>query len=154
MKGFLLDTNHVSAWIEEQPTFMARLSKVPRDAPVRVCAITLGELEWGYLVTTSSDEGKRKRHREFVVRRLSRWAYPVTEHSGDRYAKVLQRIWKKRPPKRGIRTQRHLSELGVDVNDVWIVSVAWEHNLTLLTNDRMDMLRQVVAGDVEFDTWC
>jgi predicted nucleic acid-binding protein len=47
-----------------------------------------------------------------------------------------------------------LSDLGVDVNDVWIVAVAWEHNLTLLTNDRMPVLREVVGNDVEFDSWC
>ena len=154
MKGFLLDTNHVSAWIEEEPGFMARLREVPPDNPVRVCSITLGELEWGYLVTRSSDEAKREQHRRFVVRRLHPWAYEVTQHSGERYAQILKRVWEKHRPKRGAGTQKHLSELGVDVNDVWIVAVAWEHNLTLLTSDRMRVLREVIGEDVEFDNWC
>jgi predicted nucleic acid-binding protein len=154
LKGFLLDTNHVSAWIEERPTFMERSRGVPSGSPVRVCSITLGELEWGHLVTTTSDEAKREKHRKFVINRLYPFAYSVTRHSGDKYAEILRRIWEKHRPRPKIGTQRHLSDLGVDVNDVWIVAVAWEHNLTLLTNDRMPVLREVVGNDVEFDSWC
>ncbi len=134
---------------------MERSRGVPSGSPVRVCSITLGELvEWGHLVTTTSDEAKREKHRKFVINRLYPFAYSVTRHSGDKYAEILRRIWEKHRPRPKIGTQRHSSDLGVDVNDVWIVAVAWEHNLTLLTNDRMPVLREVVGNDVEFDSWC
>ena len=133
---------------------MARLRKVPVDNPARVCAITLGELEWGSLRTPTTDQRKRDKYLEFIRTDLHPWAYEVTRHSGDHYAEILRRIWERNPPGRKVRTQKRLTDLGVDVNDVWIVAVAWEHNLTLLTTDQMPIVREAVQGDVEFDNWC
>ena len=52
----------------------------------------------------------------------------------------------------GTDTQKHLSALGVDVNDVWIAAVALEHGLTLLTTDRMETIRNCVP-DLKVENW-
>jgi predicted nucleic acid-binding protein len=58
------------------------------------------------------------------------------------YAEITARIWEKHPPPtEKKRTELHLAELGIDINDVWIFAVAWEHGLTLLTSDRMATIR-------------
>jgi tRNA(fMet)-specific endonuclease VapC len=71
----------------------------------------------------------------------------------DSYALIMEQIWRRHPPGSDrIRTQQHLSHLGVDVNDVWIAAVALEHGLTLLTNDGMDVIRECVQ-DLRFANW-
>jgi predicted nucleic acid-binding protein len=42
--------------------------------------------------------------------------------------------------------------LGVDINDVWICAVAWEHGLTLLTQDKMKQIRSVVP-EINVESW-
>lgn len=55
------------------------------------------------------------------------------------------------PPKK--RTERHLLDLGVDINDVWAVAVAWEHGLIFVTEDKMACIREAVGSDVQFECW-
>jgi predicted nucleic acid-binding protein len=65
----------------------------------------------------------------------------------------MERIWRQHPPGNDrIKTQQHLSALGVDVNDVWIAAVALERNLTLLTEDRMDTIRNCVP-EIRIENW-
>jgi len=55
VRGFLLDVNHVAAYCRNDPKVLASLRKYPVEWPVRVCAITLGEIEAGHLITTTTD---------------------------------------------------------------------------------------------------
>jgi predicted nucleic acid-binding protein len=65
----------------------------------------------------------------------------------------MEQIWRRYPPGSGrIKTQQHLSDIGVDVNDVWIAAVALEHNLTLLTVDQMQAIRTCMPS-IRFDNW-
>jgi len=64
----------------------------------------------------------------------------------------MESIWRAHPPVIGQRTQRHLSDLGVDVNDVWIAAVALEHGLILLTEDGMGTIRNCVPH-LEVANW-
>ena len=154
MKGILLDTNHVSARIAERPSFMDRLNRRPVDrSPLRVCAITLAELELADLITTTSDPEKRKLHRAFVIEWLHPWALEITRHTATNYSQIMARI-KAKHPHPNSHTQRGLADLGVDIHDAWITASAWEHNLILLTTDTMALIREVVKDDVEFDNWC
>jgi predicted nucleic acid-binding protein len=40
------------------------------------------------------------------------------------------------------------NKIGIDENDLWIVALAAERNLTLITHDRMRRIRDVVQQDV------
>ena len=44
-------------------------------------------------------------------------------------------------------------DLGVDINDVWIASVAYEKNMVLVTDDNMVCIREALEGKVDFDNW-
>ena len=153
MKGYLLDTNHVTAWENQGAIFIERLSALPQDSMPRVCAITAGEIEAGHRITETTNQTRRDEFNRFVVRELHPRVIPVGIQTRIYYGQIVARLWDRhRPPPRR-RTEMHLATLGIDINDLWIVAVAWEHGLTLLTTDSMDEIRKVVP-EVEFDSWC
>ena len=69
------------------------------------------------------------------------------------YAEIMGRIWKAYPPaSRKTSTDEHLLSKGVDINDVWVVAVAKHYRMTLLTEDGMKVLREVVP-EITFENW-
>ena len=70
------------------------------------------------------------------------------------YRDINGRIWKKHTPANfKIKTERHLVNLGVDINDVWIVAVAWKHGLVFVTTDKMTCIKEAVSKEVQFGCW-
>lgn len=117
-----------------------------------VCPIVLGEIECGLRVTAVTDPQRRTQCRRFIEEEL-RLVHPIEFSTRDSYAEIMECIWRQHPPANGrIKTQAHLSTLGVDVNDIWIAAVSLERNLVLLTEDRMDVIRACVP-EIRFDNW-
>src|SRR5437016_3881325 len=112
---------------------MAKLSALPPDSLPRVCAITVGEVEAGHRINPTTNQARRDEFTAFVVQKLHPYTLDVTITTRLRYADIIERLVNKNPKARGMRTESYLVSLGIDINDVWIVAVAWEHNLTLLT---------------------
>ena len=153
MRGYLLDVNHVSAHFRGQPSFMERFRLVPSDTQWRICSITLGEIEASHRMSVSTDPERRNDYARFVIEEYAYNAVEITAATRDSYAKIIGRIWQMHPPpKRTTKTERHLIDCGVDVNDVWMVSSAWEHGLTVLTEDEMVCIRDAVP-EVTFESW-
>lgn len=145
MPGYLLDTNHVSAWETKHPNFLSRLRSSPPENLVWVCPITLGELECGLRITNTTDAARRDACRAFIVREVLTFVHDVRETTRHTYGLIMDRIWKRHPPSSHRRgTENHLASLSVDINDVWISAVALEHGLTLLTSDQLTVIRECV----------
>jgi predicted nucleic acid-binding protein len=99
-----------------------------------------------------ADDDKRAACRRFIDENLD-YFHPIDETTRDSYAFIMERIWRAHPPPNTrTDTQKHLSEQGVDVNDVWIAAVALERGLTLLTEDRMATIRACVP-ELLFGNW-
>jgi hypothetical protein len=54
VRGYLLDTNHVSAYFDELPAFKGRLEGTPPESLFWISAISLGEIEASYLIAIRS----------------------------------------------------------------------------------------------------
>lgn len=151
--GYLLDTNHVAALANRNQRILLKVRSLPPDTQVRACTITLGEVEAGHLITTTTDQQKRDQSSAFINATFLPNALPVSISSRVYYAQIVSRIWQKHTPLKGsVQTESHLLGLGVNINDVWIVSVAWEHGLTFVTADRMQCIRDVVP-EVQWENW-
>lgn len=145
MPGYLLDTNHIEAWEREDPLFVANSRKEPPENILWVCPVSLGEIEWGLRITSTTDSGRRSDCRKFIERSVLKFVWSIETTTRHAYAEIMEEIWRRHPPPSGKNdTQQHLSLFGVDVNDVWIAAVALEHNLTLLTRDKMKTIRACV----------
>jgi predicted nucleic acid-binding protein len=103
-------------------------------------------------VTATTNPARRDQCRAFIEERVTDYVREISMTTRDAYATIMERIWRTHPAAIGEDTQRHLSNLGVDVNDVWIVSVAFEHNLTVLTADAMATIRECVP-EVSMENW-
>ena len=155
MRGYLLDNNHVSAVFRQEPNVIRRYKEVPSDWQIRVCCITLGEIEFGHLVANPADPDKQEDYNRFLNEHFISYdrALPVSVATRIDYAEILSRIWQKHPPPNSkIRTESHLDKLGVDVNDLWTVAIAREHKMIFATQDKMTVIREA-AFDVKFDNW-
>ena len=154
VRGFLLDTNHVGAYCRNDSIILANLRKYPVDWLARVSAITLGEIEAGHLITTTTDQTKRNDYikcinEEFLRHQL---ALDISRFTRFKYGLIVSRILHANPmSKPSLKTERYLVQtLGVDINDVWIVASAWEHKLICCTTDDMTHIKKAVSGDVQF----
>ena len=154
MVGYLLDTNHVGALSRQEPKMMQKVNSLPPDTQLRACTITLGEVEAGNRMTQPTDLQRRNEVTAFINAKFLPNALPISVSTRLYYAEIIGRIWQRHPPaSHKTRTEVHLVvELGVDINDVWIVAAAWEHGLILVTSDQMTCIREVVT-EVQVECW-
>lgn len=153
MQGYLLDTNHIDPLFRQEAGIVAKYNAVPQDWQIRLSTITLGEIEAGNLLADPADEQKQDDLNQFLNEYFISKALCVEVTTRIDYAVLLARILEQHPrPTPNTKLKHHLYGLGVDVNDLWIVSIAREHNLTLCTKDGMAVIK-AAAFDVGFDNW-
>jgi predicted nucleic acid-binding protein len=153
VRGYLIDVNHVGPFIREEPGIMAKARATPAEHIVWICNITLGEIEAGHRgMTQTTDQASRDEYSRLVNEKFQNFKLEVSEHTPAYYGEIMGRIWQNDPPSPKVETEPHLLKLGVDINDVWAVAVAWEHGLTFLTNDGMACIRKA-APEVTFECW-
>lgn len=154
MRAYLLDNNHIQAFFNEEPEFLKRFLSIPASCGLFVCDKTLEEIDNGHRISPTTNQARRD---EFVV-----WAKETFKHfqlnSTDTtvalHDEIIERILENHPMKlKSITDEQHLTNLGVDDYDVWAVAMAWEHNLTMLTQDKMALIREAVGGEVTFENW-
>ncbi len=153
MRGYLLDNNHVEAFFRKEPSIVQKARTIPAEWLIWVCSITLGEIEAGHRMTHTTNQLIRDEYTKFVKENFTGFTLDVTEHTRDYYADIMGKIWQNHPPNPKKKTEQHLLDLGVDINDVWAVAAAWEHGLTFVTKDRMACIKDAVADEVLFDCW-
>lgn len=153
MRGFLLDKDHVDASFHRVPSIEQHARTYPADWLLWVSSTTLGEVEAGLRMTHTTDQKRRDEYIKFLNEKVLDFVLDVTGHTRHYFGEIMGRIWDNNPPRPGTATEAHLRALGVDINDVWAVAVAWEHKLTFLTRDKMTCIRNAVADEVKFDCW-
>jgi tRNA(fMet)-specific endonuclease VapC len=85
----------------------------------------------------------------------------ITKATRIYYGSLRARIFEKYAPNerrcRGLRPEQLIDlvtsrELGIQENDLWIAAQALEYNLVLVTNDKMDRIRDV-CEDLQVENW-
>lgn len=154
-----MDTNHAAHWEHEFSTgkdaeVITKLKSLPSETTIFGSVITLGEMWAGHEMTPSGDSRRRNQVENFLNICIIPTAIEVRASTRIYYGQILGRIWKAKPPaKSHIKTEKHLVEqLGIDINDVWIVASAWEHGLILLTKDKLTQIEPLVT-EVTYDCW-
>ena len=129
---FLLDTNHCSGIILENPQILARLSSLG-ETPISTCTIVMGEL---------IDMAARSRRRQENLARVRRFTdrlyiYPIDTDTAEIYGDLKAGFFDRYAPKdRKQRRRTTIEQLGISDNDLWIASVVIQHQLILVTGDR------------------
>jgi len=147
MEGYLLDTNIASAaWDFGSPSHInvSQRLKELGDAIVYVSAVTIAEVEFGLLTAPCIDLQRQSNVRSAMSNYEILY---VDQHTAEEYAEIRAELFLAHSPKdrRGRLTKRFIEdlvdrttgkELGIQENDLWIVSVAKQYNLIFVTNDR------------------
>ena len=147
IRGYLLDTNHVGAFVRRDKDLVSRLKSLPLGSIVHVSVITLGETEAGHWMSETTNWEKREEYLRVVRNELRPNRLDVTANTASFYGELLGRIWSKNPPASAkVRTDDHLVSLGLDINHVWIAAQSIEHNLRLVTADNMACIKDAADG--------
>lgn len=132
---------------------MAKIESLPSGSKILACVITLGEAEAGHQMTKTTDQPRRDEFRAFLNSEFKPNALDLTVTSSHYYALIIGRIFQNQQPNsKRTKTEKHLIDMGVQINDVWIAAVAWEHNYTLVTTDKMRVILQWVP-EIKTDNW-
>ena len=124
-----------------------------------ISAITLGEIEYG-LQVARIDTFKQEDFRAFISTNLP-MVLDITKATRICYGLLRASVFEKYTPnarrRRGLRPEQLIDpvtsrELGIQENDLWIAAQALEYNLVLVTNDKMDRIRDV-CEDLQVENW-
>jgi tRNA(fMet)-specific endonuclease VapC len=170
-RSYLLDTCMLGYLAEvrrgaESPEGKAveeHLKTIP-EARLFICPVIVGEVEYGLQVAPDPDPDKQEKARritsEFVCLPID--ADVARDQYGQLRAAIFQHVAprakreKKLVPKRveELVNPTTSKELGIQENDLWIASVAISHNLILVTNDAMNVIRTHAGVPLQIENWC
>lgn len=161
MNGYLLDNNAVAHWFCKERNLCAHVLALGTNLPLFVSAITLGEIECGHKMCPTTDKSRRKQYEEFIVQKLHRYVLDIGIHTREPYAYLRSNLFWKCAPKSHRQKRTELWEdpitgqqLGIDENDLWTAAQAVEHNLVLITSDKLLKLRGAdPAGRLLIENW-
>lgn len=164
VRGYLLDTNIVAYWFDEgKPEHMPvakHIASLPADSPLRISAVTLGEIEYGHKVESREPTSIQAQFSSSVRDRLGN-ILDIRRSTAAYYGSLRASLFDKYAPKKrrkGLRPEQLTDpitslDLGIQENDLWIAAQAIEHNIVLVSHDGLDHIR-TVAGDVlEIEDW-
>ena len=164
VQGYLLDTNILSYWFNEATSehqnVVRHLAMLDANAPLRISAISLGEMEYGHRCESDTDTTIQTAFKDFVNKRLPD-VLRIQRSTSLHYGQIRANLFEKYAPKskrKGLRPCQLVdpitaTSLGIQENDLWIAAQAIEHNLVLVTHDRTTHIKAVVANLLEFEDW-
>ena len=153
-EGYLLDTNMARSACHKgsKPHERVRVwLDSLGDAAVFISAVSLAESEYGLELVPLPTQMKLDIRSAMATYTI----LPVDRHTAEIYARVRAILFNKYAPKKrvnevGTRYPEDLreftsgKELGIQENDLWIVSVAVEYNLMFVTTDKAGGMRRIV----------
>ncbi len=163
MKGYLIDTQTVSYWFAEScpqhANVKAHVMALDPASQFRVSVVTIGEIEFGHSFTSAPDLIQQQEFRNFI-RETFHAPLEISRFTPICYGEIRTLLFKKYPPKSPKHRRPEqcfdpitATELGIDENDLWIASQAYEHGLVLVTNDRMTRIRDVAGHLLDVENW-
>lgn len=166
--AYLLDTSVASiAWDggnKDHALIRSRLATLG-ESTITVCAISVGEVAYGLDVTDGADPIRHQAVRDAMG---TYFVWSVDKDTAQYYSVLrgeLFRLYAPRDKRGRIKAKRpeELSdttsarELGIQENDLWIVSIAIQYNLYLITRDnnlkRILEIAQTKYGYNRYEIW-
>ncbi|MFO0863517.1 MAG: PIN domain-containing protein [Gemmataceae bacterium] len=162
MPAFLLDTQIVCYLFDEAAPEHANVKehyrRVPAENQLFISSITIGEIAFGHAKADGADLQKQQKLQEWL-----KFTFPfiidVTKVTAPYYGEIRGNLFRKFAPKgKGRRPESCYDpatskELGIQENDLWIASQAYEKNLCLVTNDKMNRIQEVTESLIVFKNW-
>lgn len=175
-RDYLLDTNmlgHIAAAKAGSKSPLALLVKKRLDEisllagrKIFICAVTVGEVEYGLQIAPTANAVAQGEVRKVLYSFEQATVLSVDQNvAKNSYAPIRALLFKKFADKttKGRAKKNHVGEwkdpatqkeLGIQENDLWIASVAITYNLTLVTADKMNNIKQATSGfPLHIENW-
>lgn len=164
ISGYLLDLNTLRAWKNEKSDdhkhVLAHIAALPPASPLLVSVITIAEIQYGHELTDPTGV-QNVEFNEFMRDQFPDPPLEVKRSTGECWGFLRARLFENYTPehgRRGLRAAQLVDpvtdhELGIDENDLWLAAQAMEYDLTLVTHDKMNRIREVAADTVRFEDW-
>ena len=115
MKKYLIDTNIIDAFHDEEECIVERMQKLDK---IKIACISIGELFYGVIKSTQKTKNMNNLTHIINFYEILYIDYEVTYQNGDIKAK-LRSIGRPTPD-----------------NDIWIAAIAKKHDLVIATRDK------------------
>jgi tRNA(fMet)-specific endonuclease VapC len=170
---YLLDTNMLGPFADDRPEgevqentrrFREHL-RATRDARFAISAITVGEIEWGLRSAPPHFPPEKEKEIRRIVASFDLVFDVSRATAAGAYGSARASLFAKYAPKTERRRRgraRHIEDLlempgakplGIQENDLWIASVAMEHNLVLLSGDNNLQHIKGVCPNLHLENW-
>lgn len=145
---YLLDTNHCSRILDQDPHVVQRLATVG-NVPLVTSSIVQGELVFMALFSERPDANFERV--EALLQSLV--VLPCDESVALWYGQLKAALLNRYGPKeRAQRRRTTIQNIGVSDNDLWIAATAKHHNAVILSADT-DFARIATVTDVRIESW-
>lgn len=165
-KDYLLDTNIIRYLVEiksgEKLTPKSEKVKLKiesnKDAKMFLSCVSGGEIKYGRLLSFERDLAKQKITEDIIEG--FEWRAIDKSIAANSYAELRKRLFIHcNPSKKKKRIEQWLNpvtslSLGIQENDLWIAATAMTYNMILVTDDKMEVIKQIAKSDIEFENWC
>jgi len=135
-----------------------RLEQLPPEAKIGISVITWGEISVGLSENFKQKTSIQAKHLEFI-KAIKPWVVDISTYTAEEYGKLRGRLRtnalkrKKGLSADGLVDRFTWLELGSLENDLWIATQAITRNLTLVTNDKLNRIREVAGDDIHIENW-
>ncbi len=156
MKDCLLDTNIWSGWFRNESYIISEIQKIVSNSRLYLSAIVWGEVIYGAHV---NPKFSFEEYSEFISG-YKPYSFPIDKAVAQEYGKLKASLFESKSEKTLRLSDPRASQLespipsklmGVDENDLWIVSEALAYNLILITADkRMLHLLEIAPKELEY----
>jgi tRNA(fMet)-specific endonuclease VapC len=145
---YLLDTDHCSQLLQNNPTVTKKLSDLG-DVIVGTCVIVQGELVFGASIS---------KQREINLNRVKEFlndinVYHIDQETANIYGSIKAAVFNRFGPKEKAKRRKFAEKgLGIGENDLWIAAIAKRHGLIVVSSDGdFDRIREV--EDLSIEKW-
>jgi len=145
---YLLDTNHCSYVLNGNPDVCRRFYQIGQRL-VAICPIVQAELI--FMAQNSQRQLENIENVQNFIRDIR--SYPITSITSEIYGEFKAELIRHYGAREKVkRRQTKLSDIGIQESDLWIASVAVEHDLTLVSADS-DFRRIQAIRNLSLETW-
>ncbi len=145
---YMFDTTHCIKLMSGDPNLTKRMSDIP-DVQIVTCLIVHGELMFGVHKSDQFDQNLRRLDSFFIEIPIYGLDLETTNIYGKLKATIIERFG---PKDKSKRRNTKTESLGFKENDLWIASIAIQHNLILVSADKHIHQLQGVNG-LKVESW-
>lgn len=163
--GYLLDTNAAQDWYTEKNGVAKKINSLPDDTVIKISCISVGEIEFGgNLFLRGRDHAALADFEMWMRKKFPKGRIlTLTDHTGACYGKLKARLRESFSLPDQENNPEHwfsptvATVLGIEENDLWIAAQAIEHQLVLVSRDKMEAIRSAAEAEdlyrLRYEDW-